>query len=585
MLANIKISVKIYGLAIILLVLMAFASSIGIFQMNKIGGEIVDIAEVDMPLTEKITKITIHQLEQAIMLERGFSVGGQLLTNPGAAKHYQEIVEEFKNLGHKVATVLKETEETLSKEIKVAHTPEIKKEFEHLLSVLTKVDAEHAEYEQLSEQAFELLGRGELKNPGDVAAKIGREENQIIQELEAALEEIAKFTQDALLTAERHEQSGIQMLMISTGIALFVGIVLAYLLIRSITKPVMSMTEAMGDLADGDLTVEIPGIGRGDEIGDMAGAVQIFKENAVERARLETEQEAQKKRGEEEKHAAMNKMANDFQSTVGKVIQSVSSAATEMQASAETMTSVADQTSSQASNVASASDQAAANVQTVAAAAEELSSSINEIARQVSTAQSANEDAVSKAGKSERTVQELVISAQKIGEVVALISDVAEQTNLLALNATIEAARAGDAGKGFAVVASEVKNLANQTARATEEIRDQISNIQGVAEDAAASIRDIGGSIAIVSENTTGVSVAVEEQDAATQEIARNVEQAAAGTQDVAANVNMVTQGATETGSAATQMLSTAKELSQQSELLNSEVGKFLDGVRSGEAA
>ncbi len=180
---------------------------------------------------------------------------------------------------------------------------------------------------------------------------------------------------------------------------------------------------------------------------------------------------------------------------------------------------------------------------------------------------------------------ELVAAAQKIGDVVALISDVAEQTNLLALNATIEAARAGDAGKGFAVVASEVKNLANQTAKATDDIRDQIANIQAVAEDAAASIRDISGSIAVVSENNTGVSAAVEEQDAATQEIARNVEQAAVGTKDVAANVNLVTEGASETGSAAAQMLSTSKELAQQSEHLNAEVGKFLDGVRGGKQA
>jgi len=368
-------------------------------------------------------------------------------------------------------------------------------------------------------------------------------------------------------------------------IALILGLGMALLIGNRIANPIKSMTETMASIAGGDLKADVPGVGRADEIGEMAEAVQVFKDNAVERTRLESEQEQQKLQAEEEKRAVMNKMADDFQGSVGHVIQSVSSAATEMQASAEAMTGIAEQTRSQASNVAAASDQAAANVQTVASAAEELSSSINEIARQVSTARSANEDAVSKAGKSEQTVQELVASAQKIGEVVALISDVAEQTNLLALNATIEAARAGDAGKGFAVVASEVKNLANQTAKATEDIRDQIANIQGVAEDAASSIRDIGGSIAVVSENTTGVSAAVEEQDAATQEIARNVEQAATGTRDVAANVSLVTKGASETGSAATQMLSTAKELAQQSERLDAEVGKFLDSVRGGQEA
>ena len=534
MLANTKISIKIYSLAAMLLVILVGAAATGIYQMNKIGVEIADVAEIDIPLTENITRITIHQLEQAILFERGLAAGEQLASNPGSLEKFQEIAKKFIDLGHKVEKEMKEAEELLAEEIKVAHTPEMKSEFEHLLSVLSKADAEHAEYEHTAEDLLKRLGTGELSHPKEIAEKITHLEDQIVEELEAALVGIETFTANAMITAENHEKAGIKLMIAITIGALIAGVGVSFLLGRSITTPIVDMTEAMDELASGNLDVDVPGVGRGDEIGVMAGSVQVFKENAIERIRLESEQEKLMQKAEQEKQAMMVKMADSFQDAVGNVIQSVSAAATELQASAETMANTAEQTSVQVGNVSSASDQAAANVQTVASAAEELSSSINEIARQVSTALSANEDAVSKAGNSEQTVQKLVESAQKIGDVVELISDVAEQTNLLALNATIEAARAGEAGKGFAVVASEVKNLANQTAKATEDIREQVSNIRDVAEDAATSINDISTSISVVSTNTTGISAAIEEQDAATQEIARNVEQAAAGTQDVA---------------------------------------------------
>jgi len=534
MLANTKIAIKIYGLAAMLLVILVGAAATGIYQMNKIGVEIADVAEVDIPLTENITRITIHQLEQAVLFERGLTVGEQLASNPDTRERFQKIVTNFIDLGHKVEKEMKEAEQMLADEIKVAHTPEMKSEFEHLLSVLSKADGEHAEYEHAAEDMFKRIGTGELSHPQEIAAKIEHLEGQIIKELEAALVEIEKFTADAMITAENHEKSAIKLMIAITIGAIISGIAVSFFLGRSITTPIVDMTESMDSLAGGDLDVDVPGVGRGDEIGVMAGSVQVFKDNAIERIRLESEQENLMQKAEQEKQAMMVKMADNFQDAVGHVIQSVSAAATELQASAETMANTAEQTSVQVGNVSSASDQAAANVQTVAAAAEELSSSINEIARQVTAALSANEDAVSKADNSEQTVQKLVESAQKIGDVVELISDVAEQTNLLALNATIEAARAGEAGKGFAVVASEVKNLANQTAKATEDIREQVSNIRDVAEDAATSINDISSSISVVSTNTTGISAAIEEQDAATQEIARNVEQAAAGTQDVA---------------------------------------------------
>jgi methyl-accepting chemotaxis protein len=356
---------------------------------------------------------------------------------------------------------------------------------------------------------------------------------------------------------------------------------IGFLFARSITNPIARMTDSMGVLADGNLDAEIPAQDRSDEIGEMAAAVQVFKENAIRVKEMEAEQLEQEKRTEDEKRRMMNQMADDFQASVGGVVQTVSSASTELQSSAQSMTAISEQTSSQATAVAAASEEASTNVQTVASAAEELSSSISEISRQVSQSTEIAGTAVGAAEQADEMVQGLAMSAQKIGEVVALITDIADQTNLLALNATIEAARAGEAGKGFAVVASEVKNLANQTAKATEEISSQISGIQSATQDSVQAIQGITKTIGEISEIAGAIAAAVEEQGAATSEIARNVEQAAAGTGEVSSNIGGVTQAAGEAGQSATQVLNAANELSEQSELLKSEVDKFMTQVRN----
>jgi methyl-accepting chemotaxis protein len=353
-----------------------------------------------------------------------------------------------------------------------------------------------------------------------------------------------------------------------------------YITAASLANPVVGMTDSMGVLAGGDLDADIPSQDRTDEIGEMAAAVQVFKENAIRVKQMEEEAREQEKRAAEEKTRLMNQMADDFQASVGGVVQTVSSASTELQSSAQSMTAISEETSSQATAVAAASEEASTNVQTVASAAEELSSSISEISRQVSQSTSIAGSAVNAAGEADEMIQGLAMSAQKIGEVVALITDIADQTNLLALNATIEAARAGEAGKGFAVVASEVKNLANQTAKATEEISSQIGGIQGATQDSVKAIQGITKTIGEISEISSAIAAAVEEQGAATSEIARNVEQAAAGTGEVSSNIQGVTQAAAEAGSTSAQVLGAANELSEQSELLKTEVDKFMEQVR-----
>ena len=363
--------------------------------------------------------------------------------------------------------------------------------------------------------------------------------------------------------------------------AIGLGILLAVLIGRGIAKPVVGMTAAMKTLAGGDLTVEIPARNRKDEIGEMAGAVQVFKESMQETERMRAEQEEMKRQAERDKVVAMNKLADEFEASIRGVVNSVSSAATELQATAQAMSSTAEETNAQATTVAAASEQASNNVQTVATAGEELSSSISEISRQVGEASTITRKAVEEARRTSSQIDSLAEAAQKIGDVVQLITDIAAQTNLLALNATIEAARAGEAGKGFAVVASEVKNLASQTAKATEEITGKIAEMQAATQDSTAAIRGITDTIGQIDEISTTIASAIEEQGAATSEIANNVQQAAIGTQNVSTSIVNVTQAASETGAAAEQVLSSAGELSKQGETLREKVDVFVARVRA----
>jgi methyl-accepting chemotaxis protein len=378
----------------------------------------------------------------------------------------------------------------------------------------------------------------------------------------------------------------------------------------SLARPMNRLSTAMQNLANGDKETNIPGDTRGDEIGDMARTAEVFKNSMIETERLQAEQhEAEKQsaerearraeekraadaKAEEDKRAAeakaetdrkqaMIEMADSFEQSIMGVVETLSSATTEMQASAATMSATAEQTSQQAIAVAAASEEASVNVQTVASSAEELSASVEEISRQVTQSNQIAQNAVNEAKLTNEKVEGLAEAAQKIGDVVNLINDIASQTNLLALNATIEAARAGDAGKGFAVVASEVKSLATQTGKATEEIGAQITAIQEATGDAVVAIQGIGSTIGQLGEIATSVASAVDQQGAATKEIASSVQQAAAGTQEVSGNIAQVTQAASETQASAGQMLSASKELAQQGDVLRNEVNKFLQEIRA----
>jgi len=371
-----------------------------------------------------------------------------------------------------------------------------------------------------------------------------------------------------------------QILIITVGVQVL-GVLLAWLIGRSISRPIVQMSGAMKELAGGNLNVEVVGSGRLDEIGLMACTVEVFKNNAIEVIRLREEQEEAERRAAARHKAEMQRLADDFEGAVGEIIQTVTSASTELEASAGTLTTTADRSQELATSVAAASEQASANVQSVASATEEMASSISEISRQVQTSARIAGEAVDQARKTNDRIGQLADAANRIGDVVELINTIAGQTNLLALNATIEAARAGEAGRGFAVVAQEVKALAEQTAKATGEISQQISGMQAATQDSVGAIREIGGTIERMSEIASTIASAVEEQGAATQEISRNVQQAAQGTQQVSSNICDVQRGAAETGSASTQVLAAAQSLSRDSNLLKDEVTRFVETVRA----
>jgi methyl-accepting chemotaxis protein len=388
----------------------------------------------------------------------------------------------------------------------------------------------------------------------------------------------AKIADD--LTDEAN--SATRMLWICAIVGLLLGLAAAmWVGINGLARPIAELKTVMEAFARNELKAAVPGIERRDEVGDMARTVEVFKTNAVEVERLKAGLEATEKRAAEQRKIDMTKLANDFEGAVGEIIEAVSSASTELEASASTLTTTAVRSQELATMVAAASEEASTNVQSVASATEEMASSVNEISRQVQESARMATEAVDQARKTNDRVGELSKAAARIGDVVELINTIAGQTNLLALNATIEAARAGEAGRGFAVVASEVKALAEQTAKATGEIGQQITGIQAATQDSVGAIKEISGTIEKLSEISSTIAAAVEEQGAATQEISRNVQQAAQGTQQVSANITDVQRGASETGSASTQVLAAAQSLSSDSNRLKLEVGKFLSSVRA----
>ncbi len=406
------------------------------------------------------------------------------------------------------------------------------------------------------------------------------------EELQAKVRAVAdrqdQRVRDNVKANEQEYVSTSELLILLAASGVLLGLLFGFVVGQyGVAKPIRAVVELLQQLANGNYDIAVHGTDRRDEVGDVARTALVFKDNGLAKVRMEREQKEMEARAAAQRRTDMLQLADGFERAVGEIVETVASASHELEASATTLTSTAERSQNLATTVAAASEEATTNVQSVASATEELSSSVNEISRQVQESARMAGDAVSQARATNDRVGELSKAAARIGDVVELINTIAGQTNLLALNATIEAARAGDAGRGFAVVASEVKALAEQTAKATGEIGQQISGIQAATEDSVSAIRAIGSTIERLSEISSAIAAAIEEQGAATQEISRNVQQAAQGTQQVSANITDVQHGANETGSASTQVLSAAQSLSGDSSRLKLEVGKFLNAVRA----
>ncbi|MEZ5786100.1 MAG: HAMP domain-containing methyl-accepting chemotaxis protein [Xanthobacteraceae bacterium] len=387
-------------------------------------------------------------------------------------------------------------------------------------------------------------------------------------------------TEEMSAAAFRIEQRARILFLALLGAALVLAAGVTIVVSRMIAGPITGMTQAMTALAGGDTSVPIPGTARKDEIGRMASAVQVFKTNMVEAERLGREQASERK-AREERAQRLEALTRQFDAEVGQLVASVSSAAHEMETTAKSMNGIAVQAHRQSGEVSGAAEQASVSVQTVAAAAQELTASITEIGTQVAQSASIAEKAVAETERTNSVVKKLANGAQRIGDVVTLIQEIAAQTNLLALNATIEAARAGEAGKGFGVVATEVKSLANQTAKATADIASQIADIQSSTQEAVDAVERFGRIILDIREISTAIASAINEQGAATEQIAESAEQAASGTATVTRNIGGVSEAATETGSAAGQVLDAAGELSRQAGRLSGKMNQFLSDVRA----
>ncbi|RXH03735.1 methyl-accepting chemotaxis protein [Bradyrhizobium vignae] len=562
MLATISIRAKIISVVAFLLVVMAGMGLLAVMKMRTINANTVDITTNWMPSVRVIGDLR------------------------AGAITYRNVIRE-----HMLAETLEEklaAEKTLATVVE-ANT-KFRKSYEGMIAspeeraLYSDWSKKWEEYKNGTQEVMALSRRDANKIPHDAHELDSKTVNKIGLEADAILakdiELNTKGGDQAAADAADTFYYAFMLVAIILGAAVISGISVGFYLVRDVSSGINSIIQPMQALGKGDLSAEVPHRGEKTEIGAMADVLQIFKEALIAKKAAD-EAAAADAEAKIERGRRVDNITREFETMIGEIVQTVSSASSQLEASASTLTATADRSQRLATTVAGASEEASTNVQSVASATEEMASSVGEISRQVQESARMAGDAVGQARATTERVSELSKAASRIGDVVELINTIAGQTNLLALNATIEAARAGEAGRGFAVVASEVKALAEQTAKATGEIGQQISGIQAATNDSVGAIREISSTIERLSEISSAIAAAVEEQGAATQEIARNVQQAAQGTQQVSSNITDVQRGATETGTASSQVLSAAQMLSNDSNRLKTEVGKFLANVRA----
>lgn len=577
---SLSIGAKIVGLVAMCLFGLVLVCAISLLQLVNIGSLIDDVANRDVPLTNAVTEITTHQLEQSISLERSLLAGLNLQRNEKARQAFDDARASFLAFAVEVHEEISAAQSLAKGAEASAVSEKAKSEFQKIHVSFGAIAEKHKIFNETALRAYGLIDDGRLEDALVLHEEIQAIEDALNHALEDMVAELAVFTLDAAQNALEAEQFAVQSIVLISGL-IFVGSLGFAMLLsrRAIVGPLSEVVAGINALIESDFSREVNVYYR-DEIGAVATAYQTFRERLIRTRELE-EKQARERENEAARQKKLADASNRFISKVGTIIDTLSLASAELETTAQSMSSIAEETGSQTTAVAAATEEATTNVSAVSSSTEELSSSIGEISARISKASEISRLAVEEVSRTETQIDHLAQTAEKIGEVISMISKIAGQTNLLALNATIESASAGDAGKGFAVVASEVKALANETAKATDGIAGLVREIQEQTRASVTSVAGIGGTISTINETTLEIAAALDQQNTATREIAQNITEASRGTDAVSETVSGISQASLETGTAANQVTMRAAELSGQAGKLKLEVDAFLEEIRA----